>query len=348
MQSEKLNMLINIYKNSGRDTAITDSEFRLIWSNSPEKFLKISLKKLGAEYRETNKNNILVDLSGLFVMAEILPADSAHGTDGYIIELNCDAANSEFERLFSEDMKFMSVVRRRVSEIVLTSELVRQKLEESEMYDVCETIGTQIQSCYKLLNAGINKAERDKYLLGMKTVETFNASELVNDVMSTCVSLMRDKKIKITYSCESGVRITCDEDKLMSVLMILIVNAVQNIDQESGEVSVRLTSTDEYCVLSVEDNGKGLNSEVLSEFLSSESTDIYAYNGLAIVKRFCRMFDCCPIVNSTPEKGTRISLRIPLEKKLNAASLKSRSSEYVANRFSPIYIYLSPIINIYP
>ena len=87
MQSEKLNMLINIYKNSGRDTAITDSEFRLIWSNSPEKFLKISLKKLGAEYRETNKNNILVDLSGLFVMAEILPADSAHGTDGYIIEL---------------------------------------------------------------------------------------------------------------------------------------------------------------------------------------------------------------------------------------------------------------------
>jgi signal transduction histidine kinase len=151
--------------------------------------------------------------------------------------------------------------------------------------------------------------------------ETFNLSELVQDVVQKFQLLAEEKQI--TLATESNISlpfVNADIGLIERVLENLIENAIHNTPP-GGSVRLLLRSQHENVAVQVSDTGQGIPAEDLSlifnrfyQLEKSRKSELgHSGLGLAITKKILELHDRTIDVVSTLGSGTTFSFQLPVE-----------------------------------
>lgn len=363
MDKTRLDHLAQLYSTSCTKTAITNSELKLLWSNSPHDFEGISFECF-------SKNNIDVIEKGSFPTekevfifvklgsfegtARVVPIIEDEALVGYVIMLE-DVFGiftaERFSPVSNARQNHLAQIRTAVSEIVANSTVLRDMLENSELSDnddVYQLFARIDRGCYKALAAGSNFSELISYSLGEHNKCTFNASDYLTDLLSLCVSSFRSTNIELEYNVEPEIYLDCDSDRLTAVVLNLIVNSATYNISEKRKIHVDFKSVDSEARLTISDNGLGISPQRLEKafvpFALNEQFSDRNGLGLPLLKLFADSFGGAVNIRSTENEGTDVYLRLP-KASPNTTKLNSPARRYLSDRFSQFNIYLSKIIS---
>jgi len=108
-----------------------------------------------------------------------------------------------------------------------------------------------------------------------------------------------------------------DSGQLYQVLVNLVVNAMQAMP-DGGRITIRTTRQDANVVLCIEDNGMGMDDEVLKNifapFFTTKDVDKGTGLGLAVVHGIVNSHGGSITVNSAVGQGTRFEVLFPIDK----------------------------------
>ncbi|GGA45454.1 sensor histidine kinase [Paenibacillus physcomitrellae] len=125
----------------------------------------------------------------------------------------------------------------------------------------------------------------------------------------------------VSFTLAAGISGQVDKDKLKQVVLNLFQNAVQHTDPESGSIHVGLHSTGQEAVLSVSDNGPGIDREhlphVFERFYRSDVSRARKHGGaglgLAISLSMIEAHGGTIKVQTRIGEGTTFYVQLPLK-----------------------------------
>ncbi|MCR4648809.1 MAG: HAMP domain-containing histidine kinase [Lachnospiraceae bacterium] len=146
--------------------------------------------------------------------------------------------------------------------------------------------------------------------------EDFSLDEQLRTCMLLYEEQWSEKNISIDMDLEE-IDYFQSKDLLYHVWMNLIGNAVK-FTPESGNITVKASKSGELIVVSVSDNGIGMDEETVShvfeKFYQGDTSHATSGNGLglSLVKRILDMMDGRISVISARDKGTTFTVSLPL------------------------------------
>ncbi|MBW2690557.1 MAG: Cache 3/Cache 2 fusion domain-containing protein [Deltaproteobacteria bacterium] len=141
----------------------------------------------------------------------------------------------------------------------------------------------------------------------------------LNKVLSTVVSHyeIHTSKHSFKMNLDGQAMVSADGNKMTQVFENLISNAIK-YSPDGGEIEVRSTLKNDYLRIDIEDQGSGMTAEqlerIFDKFYRADSVDSTVSGlglGMSIVKAIVEGHDGRIWVESTPGKGTCVSLEIP-------------------------------------
>ena len=150
--------------------------------------------------------------------------------------------------------------------------------------------------------------------------EPVNLAHLAESVIESFAERAREKDITLTRDIKP-VRLAGSEDALQELLANLIGNAIK-YTPSGGSVTVSTCPDGDSVVLVVSDSGIGIEPEALGgifeEFSRTERGRTYDPTGtgmgLAIVKRVVDLHGGTIHLESEPDKGSTVTVRLPVER----------------------------------
>jgi two-component system, NtrC family, nitrogen regulation sensor histidine kinase NtrY len=152
------------------------------------------------------------------------------------------------------------------------------------------------------------------------------ASESASQLVRQAVQMQEHARPEISFATqlpERDVRLYCDAGQVAQALTNLLQNAVESIeermegeaaDRTPGRIVVALRETDQFCLIEVQDNGRGLPSE-----LPGRLTEPYVTTrakgtglGLAIVKKIMEEHGGSLVLRNRAGGGASVELAFPL------------------------------------
>ncbi len=149
----------------------------------------------------------------------------------------------------------------------------------------------------------------------------FDVGEMIGELADSFTPILRDKNQKFVIKTpESPVEIFADQIRLTQVLSNLVTNA-SKYSPSGRDVSIDIRTENSEVVISVEDQGIGIEREDLSHvfgaFFRADNEGTRAQAGTGIGLYFCRMiieYHNGEInAQSEPGHGTIMTIRMPLE-----------------------------------
>ena len=164
----------------------------------------------------------------------------------------------------------------------------------------------------------------DFYRLDMNKVElnrvAFNPQRLAESILGAFQSTASKKNLRLTLDAtpEAGVSVVGDVLRIRQIIENLVSNALKFTDH--GEVRLRVDRVEDKLVWMVKDTGRGISREerdrIFAEFVrldSARGVDGFGL-GLSIVDRLLRLLKGHIALESTPGKGSRFTVWIPVAK----------------------------------
>jgi two-component system, NtrC family, nitrogen regulation sensor histidine kinase NtrY len=152
------------------------------------------------------------------------------------------------------------------------------------------------------------------------------ASESASQLVRQAVQMQEHARPEIAFATqlpERDVRLYCDAGQVAQALTNLLQNAVESIeermegeaaDRTPGRIVVALRETDQFCLIEVQDNGRGLPSE-----LPGRLTEPYVTTrakgtglGLAIVKKIMEEHGGSLVLRNRAGGGAAVELAFPI------------------------------------
>jgi signal transduction histidine kinase len=155
----------------------------------------------------------------------------------------------------------------------------------------------------------------------------FAPAEVVASVQSTTESLARAKGLALHVRLPPGLpRAHGDARRITQVLLNLVGNAIKFT--EAGEVLVEVTADADGLELAVADTGPGIplaeQARIFEEFHQVDSSSTRRQGGtglgLAIARRIVELHGGSIGVESTPGRGSRFTVRLPLRARRRQAA----------------------------
>ncbi|WP_293895024.1 ATP-binding protein [Flavobacterium sp.] len=190
---------------------------------------------------------------------------------------------------------------------ILNEELPQKEVAVSEFLGV---INNSIRTFRSLINdiATIAKVESD-----MIVTEEVNLNEIIDNIEWSLRNEMAEAKIKIVRNLEIP-SIQFSKKNMRSILFNLISNAIKFRSKKSPMITVSTFNEGDYCVLTVEDNGKGIPKEShdkIFEMYGRLHQDIEGSGiGLYLAKKIVNAAEGSIRVESEPDKGTKFIIRL--------------------------------------
>ena len=143
--------------------------------------------------------------------------------------------------------------------------------------------------------------------------------QVTKSVIDTIEPLAKQKKVKIHADIPENCFIRADRNEIEIIISNLVSNAVK-YNHDEGEVFIDISRPDNTCIIVVEDTGIGISSEdqgrLFQDFVrirTSETKNISGSGlGLSIAKKMIDLYGGSVQVESTPGKGSRFTVTIPL------------------------------------
>ena len=147
--------------------------------------------------------------------------------------------------------------------------------------------------------------------------QRFNLSQVLAELVQIARKLGKYKMITIKESVTGNVTLTGDREKLFRALLSVIDNAVK-YTKTSGKVTIFLTRHRSLATISIQDTGIGIPREDLSRIFerffrgTKTGKTSGAGLGLAIAKSIIKAHAGSITVESTRNKGTTVTIKLPL------------------------------------
>lgn len=251
---------------------------------------------------------------------------------------------------FGEEVqKIAAQFRQQVFGIINLSTSIATTLEGKEMYDEITKLNNQVKNCYLMLRTLMNLTEFTRYSDGSYTNQLVDISTFTKDIVSTCNFLIRSTGKQIEYDPPTEkFYVSVDPDRLAVAFLNLLSNAL-TFTREKAQISVYIDKVGDDITLMVSDDGYGIPTgkldKVYMPFYSYKTSVEGAESvglGLSVVRAFADASGAKIIMLSKENEGTKVTLKFPHADEENTPLyLESKTSEYMSNRFSPIYLIMS-------
>ncbi len=150
----------------------------------------------------------------------------------------------------------------------------------------------------------------------------------VNQVIQSAVGIVRfDKRAKkIQFDVELAPdlpTITLVPDQLQQVVLNILMNALDAMEHTGDRLRVQSQLRNQQVVIEIEDNGTGIPKDQLSRifepFFTTKPVGKGTGLGLTVSYGIIQKFGGDILVDSTPRKGTRFTIILPIERKGESA-----------------------------
>lgn len=201
------------------------------------------------------------------------------------------------------------------------SKLLQENLAEKKtdnLFKYSTLIHESLQQTYNLL---VNLLEWSRAQSGKISFKPGELSllNLVNDVFTLNNFIASRKNITFTYETEQDFRLFADQNMLLTILRNLTSNAVK-YSHEHGRVKIDAKKDNQMIIISVRDNGVGMDKEAIKKLfridsqLSKPGTANEKGTGLGLIicKDFVEYHGGKLWVDSELGKGTVFSFSIPV------------------------------------
>ena len=192
--------------------------------------------------------------------------------------------------------------------------------EPSVLKDFLEIIHKESDRLHLLIDdlLELSGMERDGFSLVFRSV---NLREVIEDAIRIVSGSLKRKKITVVLRLEENLMIVADSDRLIQVMVNLISNAI-NYSHEEKEILISTTSEMNDAVITVKDEGIGIENTQLPRLFErfyrvdrARSRDSGGTGlGLAIVKHLIEAHHGTILVESELGKGTMFTLNLPIHK----------------------------------
>jgi signal transduction histidine kinase/CheY-like chemotaxis protein len=122
-------------------------------------------------------------------------------------------------------------------------------------------------------------------------------------------------KIEFNVNIDSQINCMGYRKKIKEMLINILMNAVEALDQNGGEIRITSEIKDDMAVIQIRDNGIGIArdkiAQVFNPFYSSKPNGTGL--GLAVSYRIVREHNGNIEIESTPGKGTLVKIFLPVE-----------------------------------
>ncbi len=142
-------------------------------------------------------------------------------------------------------------------------------------------------------------------------LERRDLSGVVSEVLGLFQHDERLQKVDLVTDLQSGVEFEVDSDLMKQVVWNLVRNAVEALHPAGGRLQVEVFGADQGGCIQVEDDGPGIEPEVLAKIFDPFFTTKPGGSGLglAITNSIVEAHDATMLVESTVGVGTRVQIR---------------------------------------
>jgi signal transduction histidine kinase len=210
--------------------------------------------------------------------------------------------------------------------IILYSELLQEEAEDTLQQGSIPDL-QRIQSAgnhlLELINGilDLSKIEAGKMTMSL---DHFDVRAMVHELVDTVGQLVQKNENRLTVHCADDLgTMYADSMKTRQILLNLLSNAAKFTRNGTIALDVArdVTGAHSCVVFAVTDTGVGMTPEqtgkIFEPFTQADVRTTRTYGGtglgLAIVSRFCRLMGGTVSVESHPERGSRFTVRLPLE-----------------------------------
>lgn len=171
--------------------------------------------------------------------------------------------------------------------------------------------------------------------------------ELCSGVTEATAFFAKKRGISVLFECafESCYAVV-DTELIEQMLLNLLSNSLLHL-KEGGQVKVSLAQSGDRLIISVDDNGSGIPSDILSTIFcrwkeNQTLTDISsgAGIGLGVARRIAEKHGGALILESKKGQGTSVRIMLPTDNEPSAIFRSSRTP-YCLDNMDPLLIQLS-------
>lgn len=199
-------------------------------------------------------------------------------------------ANKELERVTRAKDEFIGMVshelRTPLSAIIGWLDILRESVPMSnpEIKEAIDVIDRNAKLQVNLVNdlLDISRIISGKLRLQLKPFVSIKA--LIRDVFDSLKPTAQSKNINISLICREDFEVTADADRLRQIVWNLVTNAIK-FTPIAGRVTIRAEMENDHYILSVQDNGVGLepsNLRAIFDRFSQVDGGIASRGGLGL------------------------------------------------------------------
>lgn len=226
-----------------------------------------------------------------------------------------ETLRSDFVRNFSHEFKTPITSIRGFAKLLQAG--VADDKEKQEYLNII------VQESERLVHLSTNVLNLSKIesteIISEKTI--YSLDEQIRLAIVMLEPKWSDKKLHVEIQLEDGIEILGDKNLIHQIWVNLLDNAIKYTNT-GGVIKVRLCRSGQKAVFRLEDNGCGMNDEILlhifDKFFQGDTSHTLAGNGLGLtlVKKITELCDGTIEVQSEPGKGSVFIVELPLS--LNA------------------------------
>ena len=245
-----------------------------------------------------------------------------------------ETANKLLQEKDKMQQEFINVaaheLRTPLQPILVLAELLSQGIKDNEQIHQLNIIARNAKKLKKLSDDIIDITKIESNTLSLKK-EQFSLDELILNTIKDFENYLNHKQIKFDYiNLVNNCTLFADKNRISQVLSNLIGNSVKFIESE-GKISVTVDKKKDYTsdhinnknknsemiLVTVKDNGKGIDKEIMSKLFTKFVTKSFEGIGLGlyISKKIIEAHGGSLTAENNPDgKGATFSFSLPLIK----------------------------------
>ena len=201
-------------------------------------------------------------------------------------------------------------VRNPLNNITLSLEQMQLEIKEESMQLYMNIIQRNSKRINDLISELLNTSRPSENTLEKQTLQN-----ILDDVIGASIDRLTLKRIKLLVSYPNEMQqIMADKEKLKLALLNIVINAIEAMEEQVGQLSIALQHLNNNVVLIISDNGSGISEENISRLFEPYFTQ--KRNGVGLGLTFTlnilQSHKANIEVTSQPNLGTTFTITFPL------------------------------------
>ncbi len=162
------------------------------------------------------------------------------------------------------------------------------------------------------------------------TLEEYTLQTILDEVISSAIDRLTLKRIKLQVSYPNEIQlILADKEKLKIALLNIVINAIEAMEEQTGQLSISLHHLTNHVVLNISDNGCGISEENISRLFEPYFTQKRngVGLGLAFTLNILQSHKATIDVSSILTGGTTFTITFPLANATDESLTETDSAE---------------------